>query len=562
MNPESKRALIAVVRRIVFAGLIILGAWLALTIIRGAIPASVIELLASDTHISVDAWSEIVYESDWSVSFWTNEPVSEVISERLEYTLKLVVFAGLLSLAIASVLLFLGVLISRVTEQAGRLVKVRSILRLILISRGVTNPVFWVATLFIVYQTIWGSMPTNIPSPSWWPPSWREVYFVSLVPAWLLVQAGHGELGKLNGSYGFLARHLAIRLVITLLKLVGAIIAISVLVGSGLGRLMVSAAIQRDLPVAFGVAWVFVIMVVLVKLVAELIEIAYNHFGHLPESSDGTEEAARPVRIPKGWLVFSLALVLLSVVVAVVGPAFAPYESNEISLADRMVQPSAEHIMGTDNVGRDIFSRLLYGIRTDISAGLLSAGILAVIATGWAILAAYFKKADSWLGDTLEDVVMLPRDVICAFPWLVLLLLLISIFDPGLLQAALLGGLVVLLPRAVGMMREAYSSPPVGRGWLHSVLWSIPVMFLLAVAEGILYTSSLSYLGFGIPPPIPELGGMLSGAGRQFIMEAPWMALWPGIFLAFLSFVWVMAGDALLERLGFRTKSLWLKVME
>ncbi len=125
------------------------------------------------------------------------------------------------------------------------------------------------------------------------------------MPAWLLVQAGQGELGKLNGSYGFLARHLAVRLVITLFKLVGAIIAFSVLVGSPLGRVLVSAAGQRDFPVAFGVAWVFVIMVVLGKLVAELIEIAYNHFGHLPESSEGAGEVTPPVRIPKGWLVFS-----------------------------------------------------------------------------------------------------------------------------------------------------------------------------------------------------------------------------------------------------------------
>ena len=73
---------------------------------------------------------------------------------------------------------------------------------------------------------------------------------------------------------------------------------------------------------------------------------------------------------------------------------------------------------------------------------------------------------------------------------------------------ALMAGLVVLLPRAVGMMRESYSSPPQGRGWLYRVLWSIPVMSILAIAGGILYASSLSFLGFGVPPPTPELGGM------------------------------------------------------
>jgi peptide/nickel transport system permease protein len=87
-------------------------------------------------------------------------------------------------------------------------------------------------------------------------------------------------------------------------------------------------------------------------------------------------------------------------------------------------------------------------------------------------------------------------------------------------------------------------------------------MFILAIAGGILYTSSLSYLGFGIPPPMPELGGMLSGTGRQYMLEAPWIAYWPRLVLALLSFVWVMAGDALLERLGFRSKAVWAKTME
>ncbi len=163
MNPENKRALIAAVRRVVFAGLIILGAWLMLTVIRGSIPSDVIEMMAEQSDLSVEAASEMVYESDWSVSFWTGKPVSELIGQRLGLTVQLVVLAGLLSLTIAAVLLFLGVLISRVTKQPGWLAQVRSVLRLILVSRGVTNPVFWVATLFIVFPSIWwGSMPSSV----------------------------------------------------------------------------------------------------------------------------------------------------------------------------------------------------------------------------------------------------------------------------------------------------------------------------------------------------------------------------------------------------------------
>lgn len=555
MSTEGKRALIAAVRRVVFAGLILLGAWLVLIGLR-AIPADVIDA-AIGQGLQVDL-------QDWSNSWATGEPIAEMMAGRLGYTAQLVALGGLLGLAIATVLLFLGVLISWVTDRPTWLAQVRGVLRLVLVSRGVGIPIFAGATAFIVYTSIWwGWMPPITgTSPSWWP-----VFFVSLLPMWLLVQAGHGELGKPTGSRGLLARHLTVRLVTTLLKLVGAIIAISVLVemifaGPGLGRLMVNAVMQRDYPVAFGVVWVFVLIVVLVKLAAELIEVAYNHFAKPPVSPEHAEEQTAPrVTIPKGWLFFSLGLVFLSIVAAVVGPMFAPYGMNEIHPGDMLAPPSAEYILGTDNLGRDLLSRLLYGIRTDLWASFICVGMLVVVATGWATLAAYLRRANNWLGDTLEDVVMLPRDVLCAFPWLVLLVLLMSIVGAGLFTVALIGGLL-LLPRAVGMMREAYSSPPEGRGWLYSVLWSIPVMLLLTVAGGILYTSSASFLGFGIPPPSPDLGGMLSGAGRSYMFMAPWMALWPGIPLALLSFVWIMAGDALLERLGFRTKAVWLKAVE
>ncbi len=559
MSPEGKRALIAAVRRVVFTGLILLGAWLVLVGIRAAIPADI--LREESIRYPPASW-------DWSRSLWTGKSVAEMIGQRLGVTAQLLVLGGLLSLVVAGVLLFIGVLISRATERPPWLARVRQVLRLVLVSGNVSAPIFMVGTLFIVYSALWWgwSPPKPYEGVSWWP-----VFFVSLLPAWLLVQAGHGELvnwpGKLSGVYGLLVRHLSVRLVIRLLKLVGAIIVVTMLVeqifaSPGLGNLLIGSLNQRDFPVVFGVVWVFVVIVVLVKLAAELLEIAYNHFGRLPVSTGHREEPALPrITIPRGWLIFCLVLVFVSIMAAIIGPAFAPFGYNEISLMDRLAPPSGGHILGTDNLGRDVLSRLLYGMRIDILAGFICAGILSVVAAGWAILAAYLRKANNWLGDTLEDVVMLPRDVWCAFPWLVLLLLWMSIVGPGFIPVVLIGS-QVLLPRAIGMMQETYHSPPEGRDWLYGVLWSIPVMFLFAVAGGILYTSSLSYLGFGIPPPTAELGSMLSGAGRAYMMQGPWMVQWPSICLVLLLLVWVMAGDALLERLGFHSKAVWAKAVE
>ena len=325
----------------------------------------------------------------------------------------------------------------------------------------------------------------------------------------------------------------------------------------------------RDFPEAFYIAWVSVIIVVLVKLVADLIEITYNRFSKRIQSTvSATEELPLKSAIPKGWLIFSLALVGVSILAAVVGPALAPYGWNQIMLQNRMAPPGPGLLLGADNVGRDILSRVLTGIRIDVSGGLAGAGIAVVIATGWAVLAERLKKTGK---QTLEQLVMLPVEILRAFPWLVLLPLLLNMWrwEPrgmaGLIRVAApvtLFASLVLLPRVVVMIRETVGSSTSGKDWLQSVLRTIPVVFIFTVAGSILYISASSYLGIGVPPPYPELGGMLSSSGRQYMMVAPWMALWPALILSLLLFTWVMVGDALLERMGFRSKTIWSKTME
>ena len=206
------------------------------------------------------------------------------------------------------------------------------------------------------------------------------------------------------------------------------------------------------------------------------------------------------------------------------------------------------------------------------SSAFIAAGIMLAGAVGWAILAARVRRSDDWRGDTLEDLVMVPRDVAfrlslaCPAP----------LYDESCgnalplgrvtflrysLPVALFAGLV-LVPRAVGMMQEAYRSPPDGKGWLQTTLLSIPVMLLFAVAGAILYIAAASYLGFGVFPPAPELGGMLAGPARRYMLQAPWMALWPPAVLILLVTAWVLAGQSLLERLGFKSRAVWAKVWE
>ncbi|MFC1900005.1 hypothetical protein ACFLYN_00255 [Chloroflexota bacterium] len=566
MDSENNRTVITVIRRIVFAGLIILIAWFLLIALRGAISEDLIRKMNEgekpEEFISYDTatW-------DWTVSLRTGEPVSGIIGERLDETIQFISLCALSSFILAAILLTLGYFTGKATARPAWLARIISILRLLLVSNGVSTPVFAVGTVFVIFITVGGTQslqPDSLLLKIW------TVCFSSLLPAWLLVQYGHGELANLNENTPapILVRHMAIRLIIRLLKMVGIIIVISMSAGllmyRGLGSVLVSHIYMGDFPVIFGITWLFIIIVTVVKLIAGLAEIAYNHY-MTPISLQEEDEEWTPLRlaIPNGWLIFCFVLVAVSALVALIGPYLAPYGYNEIILADRVAPPSAMHILGADNLGRDIFSRILYGIRIDVFAGLTCAVMMPIIATGWAMLSIYVKKAGSWLGDTLEELVMLPVELACAFPWLALLLLIMSmqLRDISIFIISLVIGLI-LLPRAVVMIREAYISSPAERSWIKNLLLTLPSMLIFVVAAGILYLSTASYLGLGVPPPSPELGSMLAGTGRQYMLEAPWMTRWPVICLSLLLTIWVMAGDALLEKLGFRSKAVWAKAME
>ena len=404
-------------------------------------------------------------------------------------------------------------------------------------------------------------------------------FTASALPAWLLVQYGHGELSEWPAGTiadGKMWRHLAISMLIRVLRLSGAILVLGMFVVmstslSGMGRLFVDSINRRDFPIVFAIVWALAAIVVLAKLAADLIEIAYKSNRSAVRTPVTITPKPRRFTLPKWVPVACLALVAVSLGVAAAAPAIAPYDQNEMIINARLQPPSSQHILGTDNLGRDVFSRLVFGIRQDIFLGLIAAGIALAVTAGWSILAARVRRTDDWRGDTFEDLVMLPRDVLYSVPWLVLLLCLMSLVGPPSsgsftflrysLPVALFAGLV-LVPRAAGMMQEAYHSPPDGRPWLKTVLTAIPVTLLFAVAGAIMYISAASYLGFGVFPPAPELGGMLAGPARRYMLQAPWMALWPPAVLILLLTAWVLAGQSLLERLGFKSRAVWAKVWE
>ena len=550
-------------RKVIFACFTILGVWLLLLGLRAVASRIVLDLMSQGAVVVPKGVSPDL--SNWSNSYWSGVPVSDLIGQRIGATLQLVVYTSLLALGIAGLLLFLGVLLSRITERPLWLAKLRTVLRLVGVSKAVSSPIFLGIFPLAILVFPLGIFSWSPPIAGQVIPGWLVLY-VSLLPAWLIVQAGHGELSRPFDSNVELTKHLAVTSVTRLLKLMGAIFVVAILAEQssatpGLGRLLLQAVDTRDMPLAFGIAFILAVIVVLAKLVADLTGIAYNRPGK--NRTTGSAIALLPSRylIPKGWVIFSLVLVFVVILTALVIPAIAPYHFNEIILADRLSPPSAAHILGTDNLGRDVLSRLLFGIRLEVFSSLSVVAAISVVAFMWALLAAAVRNRHDWLGDILEDVVMLPRDIVVAFPWLVLLLILMSLIGGGIVSVGLMTG-IVLLPHIVGMMRELSVSAPPEKSWTRSVLLSVPVVFILGVGGALLYISSIGYLGLGVPPPQPELGSMLAGSGRLYMITAPWVGQWPIIVLILLPLFWVMAGDALLEKLGFRSKVVWAKVME
>jgi len=570
LNSESKRILIAAIRKIALAGITLLAVWLILYALRGTIEAKVIDALSLSMHTDSDPG--LSYDlSDWTKSWRTGESVYVNISRDLGITLRNIALIGIVSLASTGVLLFIGALVSLKTKKRAWLDKLRSILRLLLVSCGAAIPVFLIGTIIAFLEIKYQSFPPH-PIPLFW-----STFFCSMPLTWMLVQTGHETLINQTekSPRSTRMRHLVFKLLTRILKLIGFIIVIVIfeeqlITYHGLGRQLIDNLQNLDFPLAVGIIWIFVIILVMTKLAAELSEIVHSYYTRQTVLLEPVAE--KPVIkqvIPQGWLIFCLGLLAFIILVAVVGPLLTPYATNQIDLLIRLKPPSAGHLLGTDQLGRDILSQLLNGIRTDTLTGVACAGAVCLIAGGWAMLVTKFKKMNNWLGDSLEDIVLLPKDIVCSLPWLVLLLFMVTLmriyfFGGAILNSAFyiafIAGLVIL-PRAVGMIQKTCHYMAEGNNYAQRTLRSMPIVFVFTAAGVVIYISAMSYLGFGVSPVIPELGQML-GTPVEYLVITLWLILGPAICLTLILTVWVITGEALLERLGFRSRAIWSKTME
>ena len=249
-----------------------------------------------------------------------------------------------------------------------------------------------------------------------------------------------------------------------------------------------------------------------------------------------------------------LSIVLGLIVVALLAPLIAPYDPTQIAAGSRLEPPSLQHLFGTDNYGRDIFSRVLFGTRISIYVGLTSVGIAIVFGIPLGLIAGYY-------GQMVDETVMRLMDAMMSFPPILLALVIMAALGPTLTNVMLALGFVytpylarVTRSATLETINEEYIQAAEARGEgdlfilfrevLPNTLAPIIVQASISFAFAILAEASLSFLGMGTQPPTPSWGLMIN-AGRGYLSDAPWIALFPGIAIGVTVLGLNMFGDAL-----------------
>jgi peptide/nickel transport system permease protein len=257
-------------------------------------------------------------------------------------------------------------------------------------------------------------------------------------------------------------------------------------------------------------------------------------------------------------------LVVVMVVAAIGAPMLAPYDYTEIVASERLKAPSATYFFGTDNLGRDMFSRILWGARISLFVGFAAVAIATTAATLIGIFSAYFG---GWFDTIAQRVV----DAMQALPGLILILTIMALLGTGTVNVILaiafgsaVSGSRIIRSAALSIKAQPYIEAARTLGAadqriifqhiLPNVMAPAITLATLGLGGAILAESSLSFLGFGVPPDVPTWGGMLSGAGRRWMLQAWWMAFFPGLILSLAIFGFNMLGDALRDLLDPRLR--------
>jgi len=271
------------------------------------------------------------------------------------------------------------------------------------------------------------------------------------------------------------------------------------------------------------------------------------------------------MRILNKQIVFGLSIILINIFAALFAPIIATHPIDEMDFFYIFAKPGeGNHILGTDDYGRDIFSRLVYGSRISLLVGVIAVGIGALIGTSLGIVAGYF-------GGFTDALIMRFTDALLSFPYVLLAIAMMAVLGAGLFNAMLAIG-IVMVPSFSRVMRSAVmnvkneefvlaaKSMGASNLWIifqHVIPNIIPVLIVyssLNFAGAVISEATLSFLGLGIQPPTPSWGSMLSEA-KSYLQTAPHMAIFPGFAILITCLGFNILGDGLRDLLDPRLKS-------
>nr|MBO2498293.1 ABC transporter permease [Acidimicrobiia bacterium] len=263
--------------------------------------------------------------------------------------------------------------------------------------------------------------------------------------------------------------------------------------------------------------------------------------------------------------VFGLVILVLLVLVALAAPLIAPYTINEVDVANRLQGPSSQHWFGTDELGRDVFSRVIIASRVSLQVGFVSVGIALGLGVPVGLIAGYY-------GGRIDSILMRLMDILFSIPAIVLAIAILAALGPDIVNAMIAIGVVytpifaritrgsVLTLRDAVFVQAARSIGAsdlriIGNHVFPNVIAPIIVQTSLSLAFAILAEAALSFLGLGVQPPNPAWGRMLS-EGRAFFQQAPWMAIFPGLAIFATVFAFNALGDGLRDALDPQQRSI------